>query len=188
MVYFLVIAHFLVLIIAYSGNSQKSGNKNIVINYLKPYLIGLNWDVELVPVEWNRVVPEEGCSRLVLKTDAGERFEALSSHSTKSDKQRERQLVGFMNLMALNADDNGLSSLIASAIRHAELTQNKTFSFVAIEQRQYGTSDYVPVYEARKVLVDDRITLMPILEEQRTVRSLVTTSVENESAATESVK
>lgn len=188
MVYFLAIAHFLVLVIAYSGNSQKSTNKDSLINYLKPYLIGLNWDVELIPIEWNRVIPEEGCARLVMRTEGGETYEALRSNSTKSDRQRERQLIGLMNLMALNADDNGLSLLVSSAIRHAEKTQNKTFSYVAIEQRQYGTAEYVPVYQAKKVLLGDRITLLPILEDQRTVRSLVTTSVANESDATESVK
>ncbi len=68
------------------------------------------------------------------------------------------------------------------------MTQSKTFSYVAIEQRQYGTAEYVPVYQAKKVLLGDLITLLPILEDQRTVRSLVTTSVAKESDVTEGVK
>jgi hypothetical protein len=187
-VYFLAFAHFLVLIIAYSGNSQKSTNKDKLINYLKPYLIGLNWDIELVPLEWNGVMPGEGCARLILKAEDGDTFEALSSNSTKSDRQRERQLIGMINMMALNANDDGLSSLLVSALRHAEQTQNKTFSSVTIEQRQYGTSEYLPVYEARKVVVDNAITLLPKLEGQRTVRSLVTTSVAKDTDKAEGVK
>jgi hypothetical protein len=184
----LAFAHFLVLIIAYSGNSQKSTNKDKLINYLKPYLIGLNWDIELVPLEWNGVLPGEGCARLILKADDGDKFEALSSNSTKSDRQRERQLIGMINVMALNANDDGLSALLVSALRHAEKTQNKTFSFVTIEQRQYGTSAYLPVYEARKVVVDNAITLLPKIEGQRTVRSLVTTSVAKDIDKAEGVK
>jgi hypothetical protein len=188
MVYLLAISHFAVLIVAYSGNSQKSTNKEALITYLKPYLIGLNWDVELVPVEWNGVLPGEGCARLILKTDDGDTFEALSSNSTKSDRQRERQLIGIINMMALNANDDGLSSLLVSALKHAELSQNKNFSSVSIEQRQYGTSEYMPVYEARKVVVDNVVTLLPKLEGQRTVRSLVTTSVSRDTEKVESVK
>lgn len=187
-VYLLAIIHFAVLIIAYSGNSQKSTNKDALINYLKPYLIGLNWDVELVPVEWNGVLPGEGCARLILKTDSGDTYEALSTNSTKSDRQRERQLIEMINMMALNANDDGLSLLLVSALRHAEQTQNKTFSSVTIEQRQYGTSEYFPVYEARKVVVENAITLLPKLEGQRTVRSLVTTSVAKDTEKTEGVK
>jgi hypothetical protein len=176
-VYVLAIAHFLILIIAYSGNSQKSTNKDKLITYLKPYLIGLNWDVELVPVEWNAVLPGEGCARLLLKTDTGETYYALSSNSAQVDRHRERQLIGMINAMALNANDDGLSSLLVSAIKHAEETQQKTFSSVTIEQREYGTSEYLPVYEARKVIVDNTIALLPKIEGQRTVRSLVTASV-----------
>ena len=187
-VYFLAVTHFFVLIIAYSGNSQKSTNKENLITYLKPYLIGLNWDVELIPVEWNGVLPGEGCARLILKTDKGDAFEALSSDSTKPDRQRERQLMGMINMMALNANDDGLSLLLVSALKHAEQTQNKTFSSVTIEQRQYGTSDYLPVYEARKVVVDNAITLLPKLEGQRTVRSLVTASVAPDAEQAERVK
>jgi hypothetical protein len=187
-VYVLAFAHFLVLIIAYSGNSQKSTNKDKLINYLKPYLIGLNWDIELVPLEWNGVLPGEGCARLILKADDGDTFEALSSNSTKSDRQRERQLIGMINMMALNANDDGLSALLVSALRHAEKTQNKTFSFVTIEQRQYGTLEYLTVYEARKVVVDNAITLLPKIEGQRTVRSLVTTSVAKDIDKAEGVK
>ncbi len=36
-----------------------------------------------------------------MRTEGGETYEALSSNSTKSDRQRERQLIGLMNLMAL---------------------------------------------------------------------------------------
>ena len=188
MIYLLAITHFLILIIAYSGNSQKSTNKDKLITYLKPYLIGLNWDVELVPVEWNAVLPGEGCARLLLKTDTGETFYALSSNSTESDRQRERQLIAMINVMALNANDDGLSTLLVSAIKHAEEIQNKTFSSVVIEQREYGTSEYMPVYEARKVVVDNSIALLPKLEGQRTVRSLVTASAVGSSSQVEGIQ
>ncbi|MFN7874747.1 MAG: hypothetical protein ACK5PB_05480 [Pirellula sp.] len=187
-IYLLAITHFLILIIAYSGNSQKSTNKDKLITYLKPYLIGLNWDVELVPVEWNAVLPGEGCARLLLKTDTGETFYALSSNSTQTDRQRERQLIGMINMMALNANDDGLSSLLVSAIKYAEETQNKTFSSVVIEQREYGTSEYLPVYEARKVVVDNTFALLPKIEGQRTVRSLVTAAAAGSSSKAEGIQ
>ncbi len=52
--------------------------------------------------------------------------------------------------MALNANDDGLSALLVSALKYAEQTQNKTFSSVTVEQRQYGTSEFLPVYEAER--------------------------------------
>jgi hypothetical protein len=94
----------------------------------------------------------------------------------------------MINAMALNANDDGLSSLLVSAIKHAEETQQKTFSSVMIEQREYGTSEYLPVYEARKVIVDNTIALLPKIEGQRTVRSLVTASVAKDGSKAEGIQ
>ena len=188
LIYAFVVSHFLVLVVAYSGNWQKSINKDRLLSYLKPYLIGLNWDLELFPVEWNRVAPDEGCARVVMKTADGEAYVALSSNSGRVDRQRERQLVGLMNFMALNANDDGLSLLLVSALRHAERTQNKSFVSVSVEQRQYGTVEYSTVYEARKIILDGSVALLPVLEGQRTVHSLVSATNTRGVSAAEGAK
>lgn len=187
-VYVIAIIHFSILVIAYSGNWLKSSSKDRLITRLKPYLIGLNWNLEMFPVEWNRVDPDEACARLVLKTPEGETFVALSTNSPKADRLRERQLLGLMNSMALNANDDGLSLLLASAVRYAEKSQDKTFSTIVIEQREYGTADYFVTYEAQKVLVDGAITFLPLLEPQRTVQSLVTASIVEDATRAEGVE
>ncbi|XZE19112.1 hypothetical protein SH449x_004422 [Pirellulaceae bacterium SH449] len=188
LVYALAIIHFSVLAIAYSGNWLKSSSKDRLITRLKPYLIGLNWNLEMFPVEWNRIDPDEGCARLVLKTPEGETFVALSTNSPNADRLRERQLLGLMNSMALNANDDGLSLLLASAVRFAEKSQSRTFSSIVIEQREYGTADYFVTYEAKKVLIDGAITFLPLLEPQRTVQSLVTASIVDDATRAEGVE
>jgi hypothetical protein len=188
LVYALAIIHFSILAIAYSGNWLKSSSKDRLITWLKPYLIGLNWNLEMFPVEWNRIDPDEGCARLVLKTPEGETFVALSTNSPSADRLRERQLLGLMNSMALNANDDGLSLLLASAVRYAERSQNKIFSTVVIEQREYGTTEYLVTYEAQKVLVDGAITFLPLLEPQRTVQSLVAATIVDEASRAERVE
>lgn len=188
LVYALAIIHFSILVIAYSGNWLKSSSKDRLITRLKPYLIGLNWNLEMFPVEWNRIDPDEGCARLVLKTPEGETFVALSTNSPNADRLRERQLLGLMNSMALNANDDGLSLLLASAVRYAERSQKKTFSSIVIEQREYGTADYLVTYEAQKVLVDGAITFLPLLEPQRTVQSLVAATIVEDATRAEGIE
>jgi hypothetical protein len=168
-----IVLHFLVIALCYSGNWARSTAKEQAIQFCYPYLVGMNWYLEVFPVEWARSGDNEEDVRILATRDSGESIELLSTFSAKSDRQREQQLARFISTVSGGGEDDGLSLLLLPLVRYEESTQSSRFVKLEIDRRSGEQSDFETIYQARIVRDNAGISFVPLLESTRTVESLL---------------
>ena len=89
-----VVVHFVAILATYSAYWRRSGIQDDVLTASQPYLIGLNWYVEMLPIEWNKADSADMKAKLTaLEKNQTERIVLLDSTTTTLDRAKKRSLL-----------------------------------------------------------------------------------------------
>jgi hypothetical protein len=171
----LVAAHFVAILVTYSSNWRRSGIQDDTLTLGQPYLIGLNWYVEMLPIDWNRADSADLKARLsVQEKNETERIVLLDSNADTVDRAKKRSLLRLLVSVIEAGDDDGAALLLSSMIKHeqssATRTQKPIVSVRLEKLLDAGDTNYSVLYEATvKQASDGTIQFLPVLEPQRTV-------------------
>jgi hypothetical protein len=178
----LVAAHFVAILVTYSSNWRRSGIQDDTLTLGQPYLIGLNWYVEMLPIDWNRADSADLKARLsVQEKNETERIVLLDSNADTVDRAKKRSLLRLLVSVIEAGDDDGAALLLSSMIKHEQSSDMRPRSPIDSVRRPIvsvrleklldaGDKNYSVLYEATvKQASDGTIQFLPVLEPQRTV-------------------
>ena len=169
----LVAAHFAAILVTYSANWRRSGIQDDTLTLGQPYLIGLNWYVEMLPIDWNRADSADLKARLsVQEKNETERLVLLDSNADTVDRAKKRSLLRLLVSVIEAGDDDGAALLLSSMIKHEQVSRTqKPIVSVRLEKLlDSGNANYSVLYDATvKQSSDGAIQFLPVLEPQRTV-------------------
>ena len=159
-----VVVHFVAILATYSANWRRSGIQDDVLTASQPYLIGLNWYVEMLPIEWNKADSADMKAKLTaLEKNQTERIVLLDSTTTTLDRAKKRSLLRLLVSILEVGDDDAAALLLSSVIKHEQ----------ASGVRSGGDANYSVLYEATvKQSNEGSIQFLPVLEPQRTVPAI----------------
>lgn len=174
----LVVSHFVAVLVTYSANWRRSSIQDDILTLGQPYLIGLNWYVEMLPIEWNRADSADLKTRLsVQEKNNTERLILLDSNADTMDRAKKRNLLRLLVSILEAGDDDGAALLLSSMIKHeqasATRTKNPIVSVRLEKLLDARDTNYSVLYEATvKQSSDGTIKFLPVLEAQRTVPAI----------------
>ncbi|MFN9412995.1 MAG: hypothetical protein ACK57V_11570 [Pirellula sp.] len=171
----LVASHFIGILLTYSANWRRSAIQDDTLTLGQPYLIGLNWYVEMLPIDWNRADSADLEARLsVQEKNETERIVLLDSNADTVDRAKKRSLLRLLVSVIEAGDDDGAALLLSSIISHEQASATRTQKpIVSVRLEKLldaGDANYSVLYEATvKQASDGTIQFLPVLEPQRTV-------------------
>lgn len=165
-----LIAHFgLIALVYFSNNSsQRMPLADELLQKCQPYLIGMGWYAELLPMSLIGYEVYDKPIRIDLKSDRNSRIWTTWIDSAEADS-RWRRLCQLIGALAINEDEEGLGQLVLSIGKRGKLDG------IEIDQIRIVTKDFesqtdILLYQAWMVpLSDGELTLVPELEPTRSV-------------------
>lgn len=173
-----VVVHFVAIVATYSANWRRSGIQDDVLTASQPYLIGLNWYVEMLPIEWNKADSADMKAKLTaLEKNQTERIVLLDSTTTTLDRAKKRSLLRLLVSILEVGDDDAAALLLSSVIKHEQASGVRSggpIVSVRLEKLlDVGDANYSVLYEATvKQSNEGSIQFLPVLEPQRTVPAI----------------
>lgn len=168
-----LILHFLTLWTVYAANWRRSSTQDRWLNTFQPYLLGLGFGSEMVPVEWGRAPTADLPTRLILQYE-DKALIYLDSKTMTWDRLKHRQLLGILSSTIEAGDDESVTQILASAVAHAEKIQGNGFELVRVEKISDPEVGYEEIYRASIVHEDNApLRFVPALDPQRTIRRVV---------------
>jgi ABC-type cobalamin transport system ATPase subunit len=174
----LVVSHFVAILVTYSANWRRSSIQDDMLTLGQPYLIGLNWYVEMLPIEWNRADSADLKTRLsVQEKNTAERLVLLDSSADTVDRAKKRNLLRLLVSILEAGDDDGAALLLSSIIKHEQSSttriKNPIVSVRLEKLLDAGDANYSVLYDATvKQSSDGKVQFLPALEPQRTVPAI----------------
>lgn len=139
-----------------------------IIERFHPYLIGLGWYTELLPMS---VIGSEAYEKPVTFDYRLERTSKTwnSWIDSSTSDVRWKRLAQLAGALAINDDDEGLGQIALSLVRRAR-DQGLEFDQIRFTAIEPGSSQNVLLYQATIIpLSSGELTLVPELESTRTV-------------------
>ncbi len=173
----LVVLHFFLVVTTYAANWRRSGVQDDALSLCQPYVIGLNWYVEMLPIEWCKSDSADSKARLSVQSKSGtERSLLLDSTADTLDRAKKRNLLRLLVSVVEAGDDDGAALLLASMIKHAQNSREQTDPIVSVRLEKLldvTDSSYSVLYEAAvKHSEAGKVQFLPALEPQRTVPAM----------------
>jgi hypothetical protein len=165
----LILHFFLIALVYFSNNSlSRMPLADRIIEKFHPYLIGLGWYTELLPMS---VIGSEAYEKPVTIDYRLERTSKTWNSwidSTTSDV-RWKRLAQLAGALAVNDDDEGLGQIALSLVRRAR-AQGLEFDQIRFTAIEPGSQQNTLLYQATIVpLSSGELTLVPELESTQTV-------------------
>ena len=165
-----LILHFsLISLVYFSNNSlHRMPLADQIIEKFHPYLIGLGWYTELLPMS---VIGSEAYEKPVTIDYRLERTSKTwnSWIDSSTSDVRWKRLAQLAGALAINDDDEGLGQIALSLVRRAR-AQGLEFDQIRFTAIEPGSSQNVLLYQATIIpLASGELTLVPELESTRTV-------------------
>jgi len=166
----LMLLHFGGIVCAYSANWRRSGLQDDLLSVLNPYLIGMDWSLELIPVEWNRGQALDLPIQLVGMDESGQSIVMLDSQSRDWDRDRKRQILRVLVSLLESQSDDVATPVLASIVAHSERVTGRTFRSIQLKKPLESNTDPINVYEASVVrMAGEPLRFVPVIDAQRTV-------------------
>ncbi len=166
----LLVIHFVGIVCAYSANWRRSGLQDDLLSVLNPYLIGMDWSLELIPMEWNRGQALDLPTQLVGMDESGEPIVILDSQSRDWDRDRKRQILRVLVSLLESQSDDVATPVLASIVAHSERLTGRMFRSIQLRKPMESNTDPINVYEASVVRMEDEpLRFVPAIDAQRTV-------------------
>ncbi len=165
-----MLLHFGGIVCAYSANWRRSGLQDDLLSVLNPYLIGMDWSLELIPVEWNRGQALDLPIQLVGMDESGQSIVMLDSQSRDWDRDRKRQILRVLVSLLESQSDDVATPVLASIVAHSERVTGRTFRSIQLKKPLESNTDPINVYEASVVrMAGEPLRFVPVIDAQRTV-------------------
>ncbi len=118
----LLIMHLVFIVLTYATNWRRSSLEDKVLVSMQPYLIGLNWYQEMLPIEWVSENYKPGGVRITIENANAPNswtsiLDLTSSHSARSKIER---VIHVSSELASAEDLQGLTCLLKSVVLHLE--------------------------------------------------------------------
>lgn len=168
----LAVIHFSLVGLVLVGNWQRSGVQDSIVTLGHPYLVGLNWHVELLSIDWNRANLATLRYRIVAQ-DAQSTDTLLHSDSKDWDRDRNHQFLRII-VSFLEADDQDSSArMLHSIAMHREKVTGKPITRMTVQKQEGRDSRWENIFDANIVRLNEReFGLVPVIDPQRSVRTL----------------
>jgi len=174
----LVLVHFAAIGLTYATNWKRSAIQDAVLVGLQPYLIGLNWYQEMLPIEW---ISEDASSvKVSIQTsqDTNQWRTVLDSTKTEWNGARTERFLRPLTEFALSENSQGLNDVFKSIVLHLE--KGTTNDTTVIKIRLERVSESKPETKSESVLYEASLArfptgefgFVPMVESHRSVRSL----------------
>ncbi len=185
--------HFGCICLAYSANHRRSSVQDRGLAFLQPYLIGLNFYPETLPIEWIDDDGPPSATRIsvsdssenewttVLSTQANANSQSNGLESLGLHRSNSRRLLQLLTALSKNEDEDGIFRILKSvAIRLdvkavGEGTSLKSFDRIRLELPGTPIPDggMEPVFVEAMVarFENGEMGLVPQVEPHRSVRS-----------------
>lgn len=185
--------HFGCICLAYSANHLRSSVQDRGLALLQPYLIGLNFYPETLPVEWIDDDSPPSATRIsvsdssenewttVLSTQANANSHSNRLESLGLNRSNSRRLLQLLTALSKNEDDDGIFRVLKSvAVRldakaNGEPRSQEMFDRIRLELPGVPTMDggTEPVFVEAMVarFENGELGLVPQVEPHRSVRS-----------------
>jgi hypothetical protein len=174
----LIVFHFAALGLTYATNtsSRRSSLQDRLHEFLQPYLIGLNWYQEMLPIEWPDTLVDSAETRIAIQSSTSDDWTTIISNRSTHLKslsfyqQKSDRLIQLAKELIANENEDGLLRLLRSVVTHLDRAQDQTVSVRKIRVEQTGSEN--PLLEASVARFDDgEIGLIPRIDEHRQVRA-----------------
>lgn len=166
----LLVVHFGLIGLTYFSNNslKRMPIADQLLQKCHPYLIGLGWYTELLPMS---LVGSESYDKPVgidYKTDRDSRT-WTSWIESESEGVRWKRLAQLIGALATNEDEEGLGQIALSLVRQAR-SSGLEFDQIRFTTKDPDSTGRLKLYQATIVpLVSGELTLVPEIEQTRTV-------------------
>jgi len=181
-----ILLHFAAIGLSYSTNWRRSSLQDGLLVNLQPYLIGVNWYQEMLPIEWISDAHKTKRIRVsVQETDNPKNWKPVFDTTQMAiDNARTERLLHLLAELASNDDTEGLTNVLKSIVLHLEnfIKRDKsTVLRIRIEKSsdpEAGSEEESILYEASLArFPNGEFSFVPKIENHRTVRSLNSATV-----------
>lgn len=182
----LILLHFGAIGLSYAANWRRSAFQDGLLVRLQPYLIGVNWYQEMLPIEWISDAHNAKSIRVsVQANDQPKDWKPVFNATPMAlDKARTERLLHLLAELSGNDDSEGMTNVLKSIVLHIENPKKSSKSTVLrirIEKNlpPNAESEEEPVlYEASLArLPNGEFAFVPKIENHRTVRALNSATV-----------
>ncbi len=173
--------HFGAIGLTYATNWRRSEFQDRVLVWLQPYLIGVNWYQEMLPVEWISDAQTAKSIRLsVQASDEPKDWKAVFDTTHMAlDNARTERLLHLLAELSTHDDTQGLTKVLKSIVLHLENPRkngNSTVLRIRLEKTSAPKSEIeeeAVLYEASLArFPSGEFGFVPKIENHRTVRAL----------------
>lgn len=128
----LLMMHLVFIVLTYATNWRRSSIEDKVLVSMQPYLIGLNWYQEMLPIEGISENYKPGSVRITIENANAPNswtsiLDLTSSHSAQAKIER---LIHVSSELASAEDLQGLTRLLKSVVLHLEKGRSPNSPFV----------------------------------------------------------
>lgn len=178
---------------AYSANHRRSSVQDRCLAFLQPYLIGLNFYPETLPVEWIDDDSPPSATRISISDSSGGKWITVLSTQANANslggsleslglhRSNSRRLLQLLSALSKNEDEDGILRVLKSvAVRLNAMAiqagnSPKSFDRIRLELPGIPTpdGDMEPVFVEAMVarFENGEMGLVPQVEPHRSVRS-----------------
>ena len=182
----MVLLHFGTIGLSYATNWRRSAIQDGLLVSLQPYLIGVNWYQEMLPIEWISDAHKAKSIRVSVQVgdEPNDWKPAFNTSPMALDNARTERLLHLLAELASNDDTESLTFVLKSIVLHLEnpkKNSKSSISRIRIEKTSAPPteSEEQPVlYEAALArFPNGEFGFVPKIENHRTVRSLHSATV-----------
>ena len=177
----IILLHFGAIGLTYATNWRRSEFQDGLLVWLQPYLIGVNWYQEMLPIEWiSEPLAAKSIRLSVQASDEPKDWKAVFDTTRMAlDNARTERLLQLLAELATQDDSEGLTNVLKSIVLHLEnrrKNDNSTVLRIRLEKTsapKSETEEEPVLYEASLArFPSGEFGFVPKIENHRTVRAL----------------